>query len=167
MLNLLKNSLKKITESSEFKKYKKENPDVYLTSAFIMLDKNNKGNWQLDFYSPKKHRIISFIVEKSIKVLPSEEIFQKEVKSIEILDLNKIKISLEQAFEKITEILKKKFSHETPDKKIIILQKLNKKEIWNITYITTTFNLINTKIDAITGKVIESKLHPLIDLRKN
>jgi len=132
-----------------------------------MLDEKDKGTWQIDFYSPKKHKITSFIVNKGIKVIPSEQIFQKEVKAIEPLDLNKIKITLDQAYKKINDVLKKKFSHETPSKKIIILQMFEKKEIWNISYITTTLNLINTKIDAVKGKVLESKLQPLIDLRKN
>jgi hypothetical protein len=166
MLDLLKNSLKKINESNEFKRYKKENSDAYLTSTFIMLDENNKGEWQVDFYSPKKHKITSFVINKTIKVNPSEKIFQKEVKKIEPLDLENIKITLDDAFKKIDSILQKKFPYERPSKKIIIMQMFNNKEILNISYITTTFNLINTKIDAVTGKVIESKLHPLIDLRK-
>ena len=167
MLDLLKTSLKKLNKFKEFKKYKKENPDAYLTSGFLMLDEKNKSEWQIDFYSPKKHKITSFAVNKDIKVMPSEQIFQKEVKKIEPLDINKIKITLDDAIKEINNILKKKFPYEKPSKKIIIIQTLNNKETWNISYITTNFNLVNTQIDAITGKVLESKLQPLIDLRKN
>lgn len=167
MLNLLKKSLRKLKESNEFKNHKKENPDIYLTSAFLMLGEDSQDKWQIDFYSPKKHKITSFIVDKNISVIPSEQIFQKEKKKLEELDITKVKISVDNAFKKIDKILKKKFPSESPSKKIIIIQMIKGKEVWNISYITTTFNLINTKIDAKNGKVLESKLQPLIDLRKN
>lgn len=166
MLNLLKTSIKKLNEFKEFEDYKKENPDAYFTAGFVMMDENDKGKWQIDFYSPKKHKITSFVIDKKVQVMPSEQIFQKEVKKIEKLDIDKVKVTLNVAFDKINEILQKKFPHEVPSKKIVIIQMLDGKEIWNISYITTTFNLINVKIDAKNGKVLEAKLDTLLDLRK-
>jgi len=157
MLNQLKNSLDKVNASEEFKKYKEDHEDSYLTSAFLIFGEDDKKDWQLDFYSKKEHKITSFIVKDDIQVQPSEKIFQKEVKELDPLNIDNIKLELDQAFEKIDEVIKEKKLNETPSKKIVILQNFNGKEIWNITYITTTFNLINTKIDAISGEVIESK----------
>jgi len=129
MLNQLKNSLDKVNASEEFKKYKEDHEDSYLTSAFLIFGEDDKKDWQLDFYSKKEHKITSFIVKDDIQVQPSEKIFQKEVKELDPLNIDNIKLELDQAFEKIDEVIKEKKLNETPSKKIVILQNFNGKEI--------------------------------------
>ena len=50
MLDEIKNKLKEIKNSDEFKEWKKEHKNAYLSSIFL------KECWQFDFYDPDKDK---------------------------------------------------------------------------------------------------------------
>ena len=49
-------------------------------------------------------------------------------------------------------------------KEVVILQNLDVGQVWNITYITKSFQTLNIKIDAETGDVLEDKLHQIFSM---
>jgi len=142
----LKEDLKLIENSEVFKKWNKNN--AYLVSCFFLDNK-----WQFDFYSKKTKKMSSFNIENNnIKIIEEDsKVFQKEQKDLEELDLNKIKTELEPL--------------ETISKRIIILQKIN-TPLWNISYITSAFNLLNIKINAANSKIIEQNFDSIIKFKK-
>ncbi len=142
--------LKKIKSSKAFKEW--NHPEAYLCSLFIL-----DSQVQFDFYSKKTKLVTSFKLEnnKIITVGKDERIFQKESKDLEELDIAKIKINFQKAKEISDNVKKEKYPQENVTKEIYILQKINSKTIWNITKITSSFNIINIKLDADEGKVIE------------
>jgi len=159
----LKESLKKLESFGEFKKYKKENPKSCLTSFFIMLNEGNKGKWQMDFYNPETHKIVTFVIAEDITKKPADEIFQKEKGKLEKLDLEKVKID----FKKMLEIAENSLDKECkPTKKIIVLQTIEKKETWNVSFIAANFQLINMRIDAQTGEITSKNTESLLNFRK-
>ncbi len=139
----LKEFQKKIEESEEFKQFKEKTPDAILANAFTMLK-----DWQLDYYSKITDRITSFTIEDNKITLKESEIFRKRKQEIFPLNLD-IKIPIEQAIEK-TEI-------KNAQKTIAVLQIIEKKQIWNITLITSSFKTINIKIDANSGEIISKQ----------
>jgi len=154
----VKEILEKVTSSDVFKKWKKE--DNYLASFFFM------NEWSVDFYSPKTKKITSFLVKESgIEKNKEEKAFQKEEKNVEELKLDEIKISLDEAKKIINKIKKEKAPQEDLTKEIIILQK-KKTPIWNMTYITSSFNVLNIKINAINKEVLETKFEPIFSMKK-
>jgi len=152
---MFEKELKLIKESKLFK------PDLYLCSIFIF---NNKT--QFDFYSKKSKLVTSFIVEDNeVNILNKEEkIFQKEKKDLEELRLEKVKIDLEKALERVGNSVKK--HKETTTKQIIILQQ-NKFPLWNISSITSSFNIINIKINAETGKILEEIKESILNFKRS
>lgn len=142
---ILKEFLKFIEDSQEFKQFKETNPDAILADVFT----TEKEDWQLDYYSQKKDKITSFTFENEKISSKESELFRKEKKEIIPLNLNNIKIPLKKAIEKINNEVK-----ETPSNVIVVLQVIDEKETWNITYLTTSFRTINFKIDAISGEII-------------
>ena len=160
----IKELLTKLNSSDEFKKYKEKNKDSYLCACFLIYDNQDEMIWQLDYYNKKKHEVTSFLMSDKIEVKTSKQIFQKEKKRIEKLDINSIKIGFEKALGIIEDIKKKKYSNENPTKTIVILQ--NSKPVWNITYLTASFNILNVKISAITGEIISEKLDSVISFKK-
>jgi len=147
MISKIKEAIKKIEETEEFKKYKEENPDLFLADTFIILNENE--GWQIDYYSEDKDKITSFTQKNESVQIKESELFRKEKTEMIPLNLEKIKFSLEQAL-KVVETQTK----EKPSKLIVVLQVLNDKEVWNITYLTTSFKTINFKINAINGEII-------------
>ena len=141
--------LKKIESSKEFKEYKKQNKDSFLADIFTIIKEKENFDWQLDYYSKSRDKITSFVIQdKEIKEKEAE-IFRKDDSEIIKLNLNNVKIPVEKALGDIN-----KKTKEKPNEIIIALQVINKRETWNITYLTTSFRTLNTKIDAKSGKIL-------------
>jgi hypothetical protein len=158
----LKELYNNIKNSKEFKEWHKKNLDFYLCSFFTILDEQG---WQVDYYSPSKDRITSFTCEKKVKILNIDsKIFKKEGLKVDKLDLDEIKINLQKALDIVLNLKNKKYPNEKSNKIIVILQKI-KKPLWNITYLTATFNILNVKIDAKSGKIIEERIMPALSFK--
>ncbi len=155
-----------ILEKSEvFKDWKKSHKDAYLCSIFLIGKIENIGNEPLQFDYYFKDKITSFVIEpfekslgKNVKIGNEESIFKKEGE-IDKLEINKIKISFDQALEIVNKFGKDKYPNEMFNKAIIILQKI----MWNITFLTQSFNVFNVKIDTNNGNIIEEKLIPIFN----
>lgn len=167
MLNL-KDSLEQVKNSPQFKNWLKENPKSHLCNFFKIADPKNldEANWQIDFYNPEKDRITSFMAEEDrISILESDsKIFKKKKTKVEELKLENVKINLNKALNIINKLKNKKYSNENINKIIIILQKI-KIPIWSITYLTTSFNILNVRIDAESGKIIKENLEPVLKFK--
>jgi len=158
MLNF-KDVLKLLENSDEFKKYRKDNPNDYLSYALFV-----DNLWKVG-YCNKENKITSFNIDKRITIEPDEEVLQKEKKKIKPIELEDLKIEINEAIKIADDLQKKKFSKELIKKMIVILQVIDKL-VWNITFLTQSFNTLNIKIDGKTGKVVEKKLSPLFRFDK-
>ena len=92
---------------------------------------------------------------------PESEVFKKEKTVVKRLDIKKVKKDFEDAVSIANKFQREKYSTEIPIKKIVVLQNIDFGQIWNITFISKTFNTLNMKIDAGSGKV---KKHELVSL---
>ena len=156
--------IQRLESSDVFNEWKKENPNTYLTHAFIMLDPNIKKEWQIGYYNEETDKITTFNVNDKITKNPEAEAFKKEG-AINELDIEKIKISFDKVLETADIIQKQKYSRCNPTNKIIILQNLN-KQVWNITYVSNTMETLNIKVDAETGEVISDNITSLFKIEK-
>jgi len=164
MASSFKKSLDVLVKSKEFKKWKETSKESYLASGFIMLNEDYNENldnleWQIDFYSPSKDLMTSFFIkDKIISLKEGQKILKKEDVTIEELKLDKVKISLKDALAKI----EKKYPKDAPNKVIIILQSV-KVPVWNISFLTSSFNLLNVNIDAEQGDIIKESMKPIFE----
>lgn len=163
----MKEIVKKIENSSEFKEWKEKNTDDYLVSLFLISSKEKPSTeWQIDFYNADKNKMTSFILHSDGKVnmMPPDQIFKKEEDKVNELDLSKVKINYEDAINNANALLKEKYRNEEVNKQILILQQLDKL-VWNITYVTAFFNMLNVRIDAITGEIISENFSSLMSFK--
>jgi hypothetical protein len=107
-------ALKRLEKSSEFKEWKKKNPESYLAHGFIMGSKSEEREWQIGYYNPKTEKILTFVLSEEIMSNPESEIMNKKVKEI---DLHKLKITVDEAFIEADKIQKEKYSMHLPLKK--------------------------------------------------
>ncbi len=164
---ILKQKLKQLEESKAYKDFKKKNPDYYLVHCFTMHDSkdNNKGfSWEFGYYSKKKDKIIVFETVPKIKMRPEEEAFKKQGNVI-ALDMKKVKIGIVKALEKCHEHVSEEYKGQTVTKHIIILQNTG-LDVYNITLVTMSFNIINVRIDSGNGEIISSNMQSIMNLRK-
>jgi len=164
----LKFTLKKLEESSDFKAWKQKNKDTYFSYAFKIPQEMNSNDWQLGFYNKKKDKITTFvIVGDSIKIRPEEEIFKKEEMKVNKVEIAKVKLTLDNAILKADEFRQKNFPKDKSIKTIVILQNISEfGNIWNITYITESFNTLNMKINATSGEILEHSISSVFSFRK-
>jgi hypothetical protein len=155
MLVKLKQQVKELEATEQYKIFQKDNPDIFLASAFFTTSDINNYNWELNYYSPLKHKHILFKDK-----VEEQEVFQKTEHKLEELNLNEVKVSLEQAWQ-TTETEVKPYSLA---KAIVVLQ-VQDSIIWNITYITNELKFINLRIDAKTGKLIKKQESSITDMR--
>ena len=145
-----KKAVEKVEKSKEYKEFKAENPDYYLASCFDMGD-----GWTIGYYSIKTDEIITFDADP-IKQNPPDHVFKKE-DVLKELDLSKVKFPFDKAKKMASDLHKKKYSAHKVNKTIVILQD-HGQLMYNITMITSSFNVINIKIDAISGKLISESI---------
>ncbi len=159
----LKAVLKKLKESSEFKEWFKNNNHTYFSYAFTMIENNEQADWQIGYYDKKKNKVITFIVqEREITIKPEEDIFKKPDMEVKEIDMDKVKLKLDDVLDKADKLHKEKYSKELILKKIVILQNLEDfGNIWNLTFVTQSFSTLNIKIKTDDGKITEHKLAPL------
>ena len=150
MLEKLRETYDEVVSGSNYLEWMGEHSSAFLSGAFLQED------WQLDFYDPSKEVVGSFFRGG----LTEDRMFKRPDEDVHELKLKDVKVDLEDAFKVIKESLSKKGEQE--QKRIVILQNNQGKDIWNITIISTLFNIINFKIDAVNGELIsESHQSPL------
>lgn len=155
MIEEIKKFLQELEESKVFKEFKENNQLAYNSSICKI-----QNNLQIDFYDPNKDMITSFTKKDNEIILQESEVFRKEKIKIPELKINKVKITLEEIEKTISE----KYQ-EIPTKKIFILQQ-TEFPIWNITYLTQSLNILNVKINAESGEIIEEKIESALNFQK-
>jgi len=164
----LKPTLKKLENSSNFKKWRQKNKNTYFSYAFRIPQEMESDDWQLGFYDKKKDRVTTFAISgNDIDIKPEEEIFKKEDMKVNEIEIDKVKIKLDDVMAKANEFQENNFPNDKSVKTIVILQNMPKLgNIWNITYVTEAFNTLNMKIDASNGKVLEHNLSSVFSFKK-
>lgn len=161
----IKDVITKIESSEEFKTI---DPDHYLVHVFRMMDAHSSDECQVGYYSKKSDRVIVFdYLDGNIKMTDPQEAF-KEKNFIAALEIDKINVTMDQALDMAEDVIKKNYPAHLLSKAILLLQKLPEYgQIWNVTVITHTFNVINVKIDAVNSKLIKHSMESLLGWKKD
>ena len=159
----LKQIIEDLCKHPEFKEWEKSHKECYLVHTFKMPDDANENIWQIGYYDKKKDKITTFFIENDdVRIIPEEEVYKREKKAIKELDLDKVKITEQQALEKATKTLKEKYK-ETSMKTILILQNIEEGLVWNITFVTNSMKTVNVKVDANNGKIVKDEITSLME----
>ncbi|MBW3019110.1 PepSY domain-containing protein [Candidatus Woesearchaeota archaeon] len=147
----LHEALGKLTANLRFKEWHEQNPDCFLAHGFMMLDEANKDQWQIGFYDPKTGKMKTFIVSENIQQMEEQEILKKG--ELAKLELSNVQINQEDAMAKAEECFKK--YKQVPLKTFFIVQQVNGKTVYNVTFFTQAFNTVNIKVSALDGEILE------------
>lgn len=159
-----KEALKILEKSEEFEKWRKENPKDYLSYGMYIVEDEDR-DWKIGYCNPE-NKLTSFNVGKKIDIEPEEEALQKEKRKIKGIDIEKIMLDLAEAISVADDVQKSDFESEMPTKIVAVIQMLDIGQVWNITFLTQSFNTLNIKIDSKSGDVLESELNPLFQMQK-
>lgn len=157
-----KDSLKKLRASKEFKQFKEKNKNAFLFSAFFVLNSALElETRQIDYFLSEK-KAATFTISEDEKIeLKIDEINPKS--ALSALDEN-IKIDVDKLKDIIDKEMKKKALTEFGINKIIIvLQKIQEKQIWNVTCLLSSLKMLRLHVDCFNGKILESKEASVFD----
>lgn len=152
-------ALSKLKKSKEFLKFKKENGDAYLCSAFFIIDfEGNQNSVQLN-YQLGNEKIAAFLVGDEIKEKVEDLIEKKKLEKLR----ESIKVDIDEAVSLSKKQIKEQDLKGKISKMIAILTKEGKKEIWNVTCFLEALQILNVHIDAYSGKILKSEKKALSD----
>lgn len=159
----LQTTLQSVQNSSVFQAWLADHPASYLSGFFKIIEQSDVDWWQVDFYYPKGDTITSFVIDDRVKLATKDSaIFKKPETTVEALDLAAVQIDVHKALEVAHHVQREKYHTEKPSKTIVLLQMIH-RVLWNISFLTSTFKLVNIRIDAQTGEVLEDSVVPLFD----
>lgn len=154
-----------VENSSEFKEWRKSNSD-FLAHAFVLLDEANKGIWQIGYFNEKEKKATTFIFENGvISLVPPQEILESGEKILP-LEVNEVKITADEAVRIANEFRKINYPREMIAKTFFIIQKTDLGAMYNISFFSASFNVVNVKISAIDGKVLKHDVKALAGFDK-
>jgi hypothetical protein len=160
----IKELLTYVESQKDFTDWKSKNPQAQLVHVFILLDPSVKKQYDIGYYNPKTKKMVSFTITEDkgeLKIREDEEILKDPEHKILPLSLEDISVELESALETAVKLQKEKYKKDDALKHVLILQRLQIGQVWNITFITKQFNTLNIKIDSKTGKAVDESLQSL------
>ena len=180
--------IKTVESGSQFKAWRSSNNAAQLSSVFTMAGNageltaiNPANEWLLSYYDKKDDSFTTFS-SLGTQRAAREQAFKKG-KSLPKLDAGAVHVMISKGIEIAEGVRISNYKGEGASRIIAILQPLTQNEIlagnesdskkaapkasvrpvWNITYITTAYNVINVKIDAETGRVLSHRLSGVMD----
>lgn len=165
----VKKAIGKLRESDSFKKWHEKNKNAKLVHAFMMIEPDKDAGCDIGFYDFDKKLMTSFLVDKevsSVQITESKEIFTRDTQQIKPIEEDRLKVNFDKALETASALQQEKYKMHVPIKEVVILQNLDIGQVWNVTFITKTFQTLNMKIDSETGDVLEDKLHQIFSFDK-
>jgi hypothetical protein len=155
---------KEIETSAVFKDWRNKNPKGFFYLAFTMFEKISLMSFELAYYSPKTKLATIFVAEGGVSIKEEDKVFADDIPKP--LNIDDAKIGIGDAVAFATDVQVKSYPSEAPSKTIAMLQVLNGKVLWNITFFTIAFSTLNIKVDAKSGKIMKHSLAKLFDFAK-
>ncbi len=158
--------IKRVKESEEFKKFKKEDPKAYLCSLFFIRDFTEKKNeTQVDFYSPKKKAIVSFKVDgkvektsnKKAETMTHKKFIPKPLDEKIKMDIDEMKDTL------MDEMHNREMTYEV-EKILAFLNMVENKPVWNCTGFLKGLGILQTHVDDETNTVLFMEKKSFFDM---
>jgi uncharacterized membrane protein YkoI len=155
----LHKKLMQLKTDFSFVAWKHNHPNAYLVHFFFMTGLD----LQIGYYEKESDTITTFTIADKVVQNPSSDVF-KEEQTVSVLDFAQTKVSFEEAMEIAVALQKEKYGADIPTKDIVVLQTIGERALYNVTFITQSFHLLNIRIDASSGEVVSDTKKPLMDL---
>ena len=155
--------LEKLFASEDFEKFKKENKDAYLCSAFFSIDKKGKDNQQhLDFYVPSTKKLFSFKFGETVQMIPMD-VHDERIPE-------KLSDNFNFNFSEIEKMVEDKMKEEKVDKQIekllFSLQKMDGKDFIIGTIFVAGLGILKVTVDLDEKKITGFEKKSFFDMMK-
>ncbi|MGD9276411.1 MAG: hypothetical protein PVJ67_04510 [Candidatus Pacearchaeota archaeon] len=156
--------LEKLFTSLEFEEFRRENPDSYFASGFVVIDKEGKekDKVHIDYFIESTKKMFSFQLENDCEKVPIEQM--PEIAPIKIND------NVDFDFSKIEEMILEKMENENVKSKVqrilLSLQNKDKKNFLIGTVFISNLAMLKITIDLEEEKIIDFEKKSFMDMFK-
>lgn len=155
--------LDSLEQSRTFSAWSLQHPKAYLAHLFCMIE-DGERTWQVGY--AHDGLITVFVLGETIEELPADKPFRKPGTPVPKLDLARVEISLDSALDAAAALQGEKYPADRPFKTIVILQAIDGRVVYNITYVTRSFKTLNIRIAADGGKIVSDQLVSFFSIDK-
>lgn len=153
--------LRRLQESSDYRKFMKENPEAFLSSGFFTIDKEGNDNKQhLDFFIPNAKKMVSFQMEQEGK-MATIELFDDKVPEKISLDFD---IDFGEVERQIYDKMRTYEINSRIQKFIFSLQKIDGKDYLTGTIFISMFGLLKVNIDIKENRIVDFERKSFFDM---
>ena len=138
-----------------------------LINAFYMQSQQFEPHWQFGFFCDETQKITSFVVnEQAVSENNADDAMKEPDAAVLTLDMAQIQISETEAYATALTLAQIEYKGAVPQVKIFLLQHDTQLgHVWNITFVTQDYQVLNIKIAAQTGVVLTHNAHSLLDMQ--
>lgn len=158
-------AIAKIEDSKEYSKWSKENRSAFLAHAFTMKEEAGFESWQVGYFNPEHDKVTVFELDEKIQMMPESEVFKKEETLVKALDREKIKLDVEEALSAALSFGHEKYPQIRSGKQIIVLQNIEEGQVWNITFISPSMDVLNIKVSSDEGTIVSHNLTRIFEFK--
>ncbi len=159
--------IKDLESSAEFTRFKQEHPKAVLVHIFHLLDEANKDETQIGYYEEDSGTMFTFFVKTNeIRLGKTNEVLKDPDKKINPLKIENVNATPAEVLETANNAKKTDHPKETPLKQFFILQNIEGKEVYNISFFMHSFKVFNIKISAEDGSIASKSFDSLVDMQK-
>ncbi len=168
--NFFSELISNLSSTREFQELKQQNPGIFLSSVFMLFDEANKDLYQVGYFDPQQNSVTTFIVRventaiASLEIAQASDIVESKYK-IQEIDLGKVSYSPQEILVIANDFKKNNYPHLPVIKSFCILQKLT-NQVFNFTFLTSSFQTLNIRLSSDEGSIVESSLKSLISILK-
>jgi hypothetical protein len=153
----------RLEKSKEYKDFRKEHKNAFLSAGFFVLDFEEKKNvHQLDFYVPKKNKMAAFTLDNGIKMQLLDLAHEKTPEKLDI----DVKTDLDALYGILEDEMKNRSITENIKKIVAVLQNIDGKRLWNLTCILSGMEILRSHVDDETRSVLKMEKFSMMDLMK-
>jgi hypothetical protein len=146
-----KESISKLKKSEEYKKFRSENKSAYLCTGFFIVDFGGKQNTAQINFQIDEGKVAAFSVGDNVTLKIEELMVKKKIPKLK----EEIKSDVEEVVLEVKKEIKKNDVGGKISKIMMVLGTENDSTIWNATCFLEAMQILNIRIDAISGKVVK------------
>lgn len=152
----------RLQESSEFKKFIKENPKAKLCAGFFVLDfEGGKDLHQIDYILPNK-KVATFNLDEGVTMKLSEQKLKTPLPEIG----TDIKTDLDIIRGLVEDEMKNQIVTDNIKKIIAILHIVDGRLIWNLQCILNGLSILHIHINDSDKNILKFEKHSLLEFIK-
>lgn len=151
-----------VLETDAYKEFE-SGCECYLAHVFSNV-KDSEQITEVGFYDSDEDKITVFTTDPVTR-RPPEEAF-KESGKIERLAIQDVTLGLGEARDLARQHREENYPGHPVSQEICILQQIDSKPVWNMTLVTQTLHMLNVRLDAVSGSVLETDMQNILALRK-